>query len=156
MFERLLAFIQNPTKYETPLPPADAAHVVGALMVQAAKADRAYLFEEVEVIDRVLARRHNLNPVEAAKMRAQCEKLEEHMHDTDALAGILKEAVGTEEAEAALRALWAVVFADGFEQEEEDNILHQVEAVLGISPLRAKELHDEEMQNAQPDELSTL
>ncbi|SPH19967.1 hypothetical protein ASD8599_00707 [Ascidiaceihabitans donghaensis] len=147
MFERLLAFIQNPTKYETPLPPADAAHVVGALMVQAAKADRAYLFEEVEVIDRVLARRHNLNPVEAAKMRAQCEKLEEHMQDTDALAGILKEAVGTEEAEAALRALWAVVFADGLEQEEEDNVLHHVEAVLGVSPARAKELHDEEMRN---------
>ena len=145
MFERLTRFFQNPTQYETPLPPADAAHVVGALMVQAAKADRAYLFEEVETIDRVLARRHGLDAVEAAKMRAQCEKLEEAMPDTEDLAQILKAAVGAEEAEAALRALWAVVFADGLEQGEEDDVLHHVEAVLGVSPKRAKELHDEVM-----------
>lgn len=149
MFERLIAFFHNPTTYQTPLPPADAAHVVGALMVQAAKADRAYLFEEVEVIDRVLARRHDLNPVEAAKMRAQCEKLEEAMPDTDELAAVLRDAVGTDEAEAALRALWAVVFADGLEQEEEDDVLHHVEAVLGISPERAKELHDEVMSETR-------
>jgi uncharacterized tellurite resistance protein B-like protein len=151
MFDRLLTFLQNPNTYETPLPAADAAHVMGALMVQAAKADRAYLFEEVEVIDRVLAKRHGLNPVDAAKMRAQCEKLEEHIPDTDELAAILKTAVGTDEAEAALRALWSVVFADGLEREEEDEILHHVEAVLGVTPERAKELHDEVMVEMRRD-----
>lgn len=145
MFERLTRFFQNPSEYETPLPPVDAAHVIGALMVHAAKADRAYLFEEVETIDRVLARRHGLNGLEAAKMRASCEKLEEEMPDTEELAHVLKAAVGTEEAEAALRALWAVVFADGLEQGEEDDVLHRVEAVLGVTPERAKELHDEVM-----------
>jgi uncharacterized tellurite resistance protein B-like protein len=143
MFERLTAFFNNPHSYETPLPAADAGHVIGALMVRAAKADRAYLFEEVEAIDEILAERHQLGPVEAAKMRAACEKLEEHMPVTAELTTILREAVGKEELENALRALWRVVFSDGFEQDEEDEVLHKVERLLGIDAKRAKELHDE-------------
>jgi uncharacterized tellurite resistance protein B-like protein len=42
--------------------------------------------------------------------------------------------------EATLSALWAVVYADGVKHDEEDELLHQIEAVLGISPARAKEL----------------
>lgn len=143
MFDKLITFFGNPGSYQTPLPAADAGHVIGALMVRAAKADRAYLFEEVEVIDRILAERHQLGPVEAAKMRAACEKLEEHMPDTAELAVILREAVGVDELENVLRALWRVVFADGLELDEEDDVLHKIEALLGVSPERAKELHDE-------------
>ena len=65
MLERLTAFFGNPASYTTALPEADAAHAMGALLVRAAKADDAYLFEEIAIIDRILARRHDLNPVEA-------------------------------------------------------------------------------------------
>ena len=92
MFERLIAFFQNPTGYQTPLPATDARHALGALMVRAAKADHTYLFVEVQMIDRVLAAQHDLNPVEAAQMRASCEKLEAQMPETEELAGILKAA----------------------------------------------------------------
>ena len=87
MLERLLAFFQNPS-YETPLPESDARHALGALMVRAAKADETYLFEEVQQIDKVLAERNNLNPVEAAQMRAACEKLEAEMPATEDLAEV--------------------------------------------------------------------
>ena len=143
MFEKLIEFFSNPNTYETPMPKADADHVIGALMVRAAKADRAYLFEEVETIDRVLSERHNIGPIDAAKMRAACERLEEAMPDTVELAAILRGAVGTDELEDALRALWRIVFADGIERDEEDEVLHKVEAMLGVTPERAKELHDE-------------
>ena len=143
MFEKLIEFFSNPNTYETPMPKADADHVIGALMVRAAKADCAYLFEEVETIDRVLSERHNIGPIDAAKMRAACERLEEAMPDTVELAAILREAVGTDELEDALRALWRIVFADGIERDEEDEVLHKVEAMLGVTPERAKELHDE-------------
>ena len=92
MFDNLLAFLRNPTGYETPLPEADASHAMGALMVRAAKADNAYLFEEIRLIDQVLAQRHGLDPVAAAKFRAGCEKLENEMPDTDEITGILKKA----------------------------------------------------------------
>lgn len=146
MIDRLLAFFQNPSAYETPLPETDARHALGALMVRAAKADHLYLFEEVQQIDKVLAERNDLNPVEAAKMRAACEKLEAQMPATEDLAEALKTAVTEEEKEATVAALWKVVFADGIEHENEDELLHQVEAVLGVSPATAKRLHDEAAQ----------
>lgn len=143
MLERLTAFFRNPENYKTQLPEADARHALGALMVRAAKADKAYLFEEVEQIDLVLAARNGLNPVEAAKMRAACEKLEQQMPETADLATILRSAISDAEKEATVAALWTVVFADGFEHEDEDELLHQVEAVLGVSPAVARRLHDE-------------
>ncbi len=140
MLERLTAFFGNPAGYHTPLPEADASHAMGALLVRAAKADDAYLFEEIALIDRILAQRHALNPIEAAKMRAECELLEREMPRTSEIATILKEAISTSEKEATLVALWRVVFADGVKRVEEDRLLHRIEEVLGVAPARAKEL----------------
>ena len=130
----------------TKLPEADAQHALGALLVRAAKADKAYLFEEIEQIDDVLAHRYNLNPVEAAKLRAECEKLDEAMPDTAALSAVLQDAINMEEREALVGALWSVVFADGIETAQEDDLLHEVEALLGVSPEVSKRLHDAAMQ----------
>jgi len=143
MFENLLKFLGSPNTYETPLPEGDAKHAIGALLVRAAKADKAYLFEEVEQIDRVLAERNGLNIVEAAKMRAACEKLEESMPNTGQLVDLLHSAISAAEKEATVRALWTIVFADGVEHEEEDELMHEVERVLGLSPGIAKRLHEE-------------
>ncbi len=140
MLERLRAFFGDPSGYHTPLPKADASHAMGALLVRAAKADASYLFEEIAMIDRILAARHNLGPVAAAKLRAECELLERGMPRTDEIATILEHAISTEEKEATLIALWQVVFADGAKDEEEDAFLHQIEEVLGVPAERAKEL----------------
>ena len=64
------------------------------------------------------------------------------MPDTAELAGILHDAISYEEREATVLALREVVFADGREVEAEDLLLHQLEALLGISPEKSKELHD--------------
>ena len=149
MFERLLSFLNGSSDYETPLPPADVKHALGALMVRAAKADRAYLFEEVDQIDRVLAHMYDLNPVEAAKMRAACEKLEHAMPETSALTDVLHAAIDNEHREEAVSALWTVVFADGIQHEEEDVLLHQVEELLGVAPETAKALHDAALQRSK-------
>ncbi|MGJ8622061.1 MAG: TerB family tellurite resistance protein [Yoonia sp.] len=143
MFERLKAFFHNPSGYRTPLPEADASHAMGALLVRAAKADASYLFEEIRMIDQILAKRHNINPVAAAKLRAECERLEREMPQTAQIALILEHAINVEEKEATLIALWQVVFADGVKREEEDTVLHQIEAVLGVAPDRALELQSE-------------
>ena len=142
MFSRIFALFSGDANFETQLPEADARNALGALMVRAAKADHAYLFEEVEQIDAVLGKLYNLNPVEAAKMRAGCELLEDEMPATDELAGILHDAISQADREAAVSALWSVVFADGVEHKEEDELLHAVEAALGVSPEISKQLHD--------------
>lgn len=140
MLERLTAFFGNPAGYHTPLPEADASHALGALLVRAAKADDAYVFEEIARIDKILAKRHDLNPVEAAKMRAECELLEREIPQTKEIATILRHAISTEEKEATLVALWQVVFADGVKRDAEDQLLHRIEELLGVTPERAQEL----------------
>lgn len=140
MFENLLSLLGHAKTYQTPLPEADAQHAIGALLVRAAKADHKILFEEIQMIDKVLAQRFDLNPIEAAKMRASCEKLESEMPDTVEMTQIIKDAISSFEKEATLTALWAVVYADGVIHVEEDELLQQIEAVLGVSPARAKEL----------------
>jgi len=140
MFEPLIAFLRNPSGYATPLPEADAAHVMGALMVRAAKADHAYLFEEIRLIDQVLAQRHGFDPVKAAQFRAECEKLEAEMPQTDDLTQLLQGGIGPSECEATVKALWDVVYADGVKHDDEDKLLHQIEDQLGVPPERALEL----------------
>ena len=147
MLNRLLSLFHAEPSV-TPLPEADAQHALGALLVRAAKIDRAYLFEEVEEIDHVLGNLYGLNPVEAAKMRARCERLEEAMPDTAALAEVLHRHIPYPEREAAVRALWDVVFSDGVEETAQDDLLHQIEAILGVAPDRARALHDEELAKA--------
>lgn len=149
MFENLLTFFGNPGSYKTPLPEADAKHAIGALLVRAAKADQAYLFEEVEQIDKVLAERNGLNIVEAAKMRAACEKLEETMPNTAQLMGVIKDAISAAEKEATVRALWSVILADGVEHEDEDELMHEIERLLGLTPGIAKRLHDDAVAQAK-------
>lgn len=140
MLERLTAFLRNPSGYHTKLPAADASHAMGALLVRAAKADHTYLVEEIAMIDRILAKRHGINPVAAAKMRAECEMLERAIPRTADLAAILEHAISTDEKEATLLALWQVVYVDGSSDADEDQTLHQIEEVLGVSVERAKEL----------------
>ena len=139
-FPSLRALFGGMGHYKTPLPPADAAHALGALLVRAAKSDKTYLFEEIAQIDRIIARTQKMNAVAAAKMRAECEVLEREMPETEDIVALLRDAIDVTEREATLVALWEVVFADGINHLEEDDLLHQIEAYLGVSPERALEL----------------
>ena len=134
MFERILNLFSPVSSYRTPLPEADAKHALGALLVRVAQADKAYLFQEVERIDRILAKRFNLNPLEAAKMRAGCERLSAEMPETEDLVAVLHDAIDVKDREATLFALWQVVFSDGQMHETEDDIVTLVRATLGVSP----------------------
>lgn len=89
MFERILGLLRAPAHDFTAMPEADARHALGALLVRVAKADGAYLFQEIEEIDHLLADLYDLNTIEAARMRAECERLEHAMPDTSELAHIL-------------------------------------------------------------------
>jgi uncharacterized tellurite resistance protein B-like protein len=134
MFERILTLFSPNASYRTPLPEADAKHALGALLVRVAQADKAYLFQEVERIDRILAQRFNLSRLEAAKMRAQCERLSDEMPETETLITVLHDAIDLAEREATLDALWQVVFADGHMHEAEDGMVTLVQQMLGVSP----------------------
>lgn len=140
MFERLLSFLGADTAHHTKMPEADARHVMGALLVRVAKADNAYLFEEVEEIDHMLADLYDLNAVEAAKMRAECEKLEGHLPEVDVLRSVLASGIAPETRAEMVRALWAVADADGRRVEKELQVVAFATDIMGLSPEEAANL----------------
>lgn len=140
MFKELLARFTHPDPPTTPLPPADARHALGALLVRVAKADKAYLFQEIEQIDHLLSDLYDLNPLEAAKMRAACEKLEDQMPATEELGHIIRDGVDPEDINALVAALWKVVEADGQRHESELQVVALATEAFGMSPEQADAL----------------
>lgn len=116
-----------------PLPDPDAELALGALLVRVAKSDRDYQLEEISLIDRILARLYQHNAIEAAKVRATCEKLHAAAPDTDTFGKLIRETTGLEERLAALDALWEVVLADGVQAEGEEKIVEDARKAMGLS-----------------------
>ena len=140
MFERILARLRAPAADFTAMPEADARHALGALLVRVAKADGAYLFQEIEEIDHLLADIYGLNAVQAARMRAECEKLEHAMPDTSKLAHILSCDVTSAERDTLVRALWQVADSDGQRHDTEQEVVAIATETFGMSPEAAAAL----------------
>ncbi|MBE1283161.1 MAG: hypothetical protein GJ676_07600 [Rhodobacteraceae bacterium] len=115
------------------LPDPDAELALGALLVRVAQSDRDYQVEEISLIDRILARLYQHNAIEAAKVRATCERLHAAAPETDTFGKLIRETTGLEERLAALDALWEVVVADGEEKEGELRIVEDARKAMGLS-----------------------
>lgn len=143
MFDKLLSRLRAPAADFTAMPEADARHALGALLVRVAKADGAYLFQEIEEIDHLLADLYDLNAIEAARMRAECEKLETAMPDTSALAHILNCEVTSAERDGLVKALWKVADSDGQRHDTETQVVAIATQTFGMSPEAAAALRPE-------------
>ena len=116
-----------------PLPEPDEKLALGALMVRVAKSDHHYQIEEISRIDRLLARHFGLKPIEAAKMRATCEKLEHNAPDTERFANLIRETVSFQARIDALEAMWEVLLADGVSRDEELAVIETTRIAMGLS-----------------------
>lgn len=124
------------------LPDPDAELALGALLVRVAKSDQNYQVEEISLIDRILARLFQHNAIEAAKIRATCEKLHAAAPETDTFAKLIRETTGLEERLAALDALWEVVLADGIPKEDELRVLESARKAMGLSFIESKQARE--------------
>jgi len=131
MLERLFKAFSAPTP--EPLPEPDEKLALGVLMVRVAKSDSNYKVSEISRIDRLLARLNGLKPIEAAKMRATCEKLDKAAPPADEFAHLIRETVSFAARIDALEALWEVVLADGERRDEEIAVVNEVREALGLS-----------------------
>lgn len=132
LFQRLRASDPNP---DPDLPEPDAELALGALLVRVALSDKDYKAQEIGLIDRILARQFQHSPIEAAKIRAVCEKLNAAAPDTDHFASLIRDTTGIESRLAALDALWEVVLADGTQQAAELGIIEDARIAMGLSEL---------------------
>ena len=131
IIQRILSAFSAPVP--KPLPEPDARLALGALMVRVAKSDSTYRIEEIQRIDRTLARANGIGPIDAAKMRATCEKLEALAPETDKFAELIFETVPHDGRLDTMRALWQVVLADGLERPEELTVITATCEALGLS-----------------------
>ncbi|WP_420568106.1 TerB family tellurite resistance protein [Thalassovita sp.] len=131
MFSQLFRSIR--TSKEEELPEPDEKLALGALLVRVAKSDKNYNIHEIQRIDRIFSQRFDLNAVEAAKMRALCEKLEQHAPHLDVFSEMIREGVDFDERLATLEAMWQVALADGHERPEELEVVDRTKHALGLS-----------------------
>lgn len=131
MLKKLFQAFRPPQ--QTTLPDPDAELALGALMVRVAQADRDYKLEEISLIDKILARLYQHNAIEAAKVRATCEKLHAAAPETDTFGKLIRETTDLKERLAALDALWEVVLADGNSDEGEMKIVEEARIAMGLS-----------------------
>lgn len=132
MFEKFWDSLASIGTYKTPMPEADSNHAFGALLVRIAKSDSNYQVEELQRIDKLLQEHLQITPLEAAKFRAECEKLEQSMPETSEISAILTQHVAPEERETVYAGLWDVLMADGVKHESEVNIIGQIADILGL------------------------
>lgn len=121
LFADLLRRLTHPRP--KPLPELDSRLALAALLVRIAKSDNTYRVEEISRIDRILAKTFAINPVEAARLRADAERLEHDAPDGTAFTDAIVTATDPEVRESVLAAMWQVALADGVEDPEEDGFL---------------------------------
>lgn len=117
------------------LPDPDARLALAALLVRVARVDDDYTAVEIDRIDRILRTRYALSPFEATQLRTQAEKLEAEAPDTVRFTRAIKDAIPYEHRTAVMEALWSVILADGYRDDEEDSLARLVANLLGINDL---------------------
>ena len=120
-----------------PLTRPDARVALAALLVRVARTDGLYSAEEVERIDRVLARHHGIDAFEAAHLRARAEEVEAEAPDTVRFTQAIKGATALEDRFDLMAALWSVALADGQRDAHEDRLMRMVATLLGLSDVES-------------------
>lgn len=136
MFNALFSRLKGHPK-DRPLPALDLRLAGAALMVRLAKADETYAFEEIAEIDTILRRAHGLNPIEAARLRADAERIEAAAPDTAAFIAEVQAHIPYEDRASLYDALWDVGLADKALRPQEEAFLAEMTHALGITALDA-------------------
>lgn len=134
MFNALIARLKGSPK-ERPLPELDLRLAMAALLVRIAKADGHYAVEEIARIDKVLARTHGLGPIEAAKLRAEAERIEAAAPaETGAFVAEIRAHIPHEARATLHAAMWEVGLVERSLDPQEETLLNEMSAALGITP----------------------
>jgi uncharacterized tellurite resistance protein B-like protein len=125
-------FAAAPAPSPKPLPEADVPHALGALLVRVALSDKRYAVQEISQIDRTLSEFQGIGPIEAAKLRADSERLEAFAPDLPDFASLLCSTVPYETRLQLVEALWKVVYADGLVAQSESDMMIVTQDHLGV------------------------
>ena len=92
------------------------------------------LFKTTDACYDALAAQNDLNPVDAARMRSNAERLEGALPNAAIFARVIRDACPFEERLKLVEALWSVIFADGLKNEQELEAITLMQRHLDITP----------------------
>ncbi|MEM7743546.1 MAG: TerB family tellurite resistance protein [Pseudomonadota bacterium] len=111
----------------------DAARVaLGALLVEAAKADGVYLDAERTTIVQVLASRYELSAAEAEALCIKAEQAQSEAVDLVRFTRAIKDAVPFEDRVGVVEALWQVIYADEDRDHRESALVRKLAGLLYV------------------------
>jgi len=111
----------------------DERLALAALLVDAARRDDAYEIEEKVIIERILAKEHELDAEGAKRLRLEAETAQDEAMGLFRFTHSLKEATPFEDRVKIIEYLWEVALADGDRDAVEDNLVRRVCGLLGVS-----------------------
>lgn len=131
MLTRILHLLKgNPSD---PLSDADARLALGALMVRFGKSEDTYQAGEIARIEAFLGEMNDLDPIDAAQMRATCENIEAEAPSTRKFALLIRETVSLDARLRAHSALWKILLADGPLDDDRAAFINTFRDALGLS-----------------------
>ena len=98
---------------------------LAALLVEAAKADGAYIDEERAVIDRALERQFSLSTEKASKLREEAESIQSEALDIQRFTREAKKMSENEKVQF-LEDLWRIILTDGVKDPYEDALVRRI------------------------------
>lgn len=110
----------------------DAQRNMGVLLVRLARADADYALIEIARINRLFSSHYGLSPIDAAKLRAECEQHEIDAGSTEELAKLVQDTMPLEQRVKVITALWQVSLADGVLRNEEADLVTRVADATGV------------------------
>ena len=132
MLADLIRRLSGNTAEESAVGADDARIAVAGILVAAARADHHYDASEKDQIERALALRYALSPLETVKLREQGEAAEAAATDFYRFTSVIKQSVPHEERASVLEALWRIVLADRKREKHEEAMMRRVTDLLGL------------------------
>lgn len=109
----------------------DLPRAVSGLLVAAARADGQFAAEEAHVVVGTVARRFGLGPEDTAALVTAVAG--EEQLDLYPVTRWLMEHADRDERAEVVRLMWTVVFSDGRLEDREDQLMHRVGKLLGLT-----------------------
>lgn len=132
MLDRIMQLLSGAEPVE-PEALTDAARVaLGALLVEAAKADGVYLDAERTTIVQVLASRYELSAAEAEALCIKAEQAQSEAVDLVRFTRAIKDAVPFEDRVGVVEALWQVIYADEDRDHRESALVRKLAGLLYV------------------------
>lgn len=134
MLEKLLAALKGKkSDNDEPVSGRPLELATAALLVEAARADDDYAKEEIAIIDKILARRFNMENEAVQVLRVEAEVAQSDANDLYQFSSVVKDNMSPEEKIGLIEDLWEVILCDDVRDPHEDALIRRLAGLIYVN-----------------------